>query len=142
MKDLYAHLQIAPTADESVIREAAANAASAIRADAEAVLLNPRRKKSYDRNRNLLHTIAELRLHLGLTYTRFWARSELREFWQQPTPVTQKPGRRVDAMLIAGAFRGAARRGRQHAPNRGSWILAVGLVVVAGLGAWLWIHFH
>jgi len=142
MKDLYAHLQIAPDSAEATIRQALASAPPAVRADAEAVLLTPRRKQSYDRNRNLLNKIAELRLHLGLTYTRFWARSELREFWQQPMPIQTKPGRRVDSMLIANAFRAAGKHGRRHATNHTSWIVAVVLVVVVGLGVWLWLHFR
>jgi hypothetical protein len=140
MKDLYAHLRIAPDAADSVIHEALASAPPAVRADAEAVLLSPRRKQSYDRNRNLLIAIAELRLHLGLTYTRFWARSELREFWQQPNAVEPKPGRQVDSMLIASAFHTAGSHAGRHATNKRSWIIAVGLVVVAGLGVWLWLH--
>jgi hypothetical protein len=142
MIDLYAHLQIAPDSTDETIREALASAPPALRANAEAVLLSPRRRQSYDRNRNLLHTIAELRLHLGLTYTRFWARSELREFWQQPTSVEPKPGRQVDSMLIAGAFRGVDRRMRPRASNQRSWIIAVGLALVAGLGVALWLHFR
>ena len=142
MRDLYAHLQIDSGAPDPTIREAIAKAPPALRADAEAVLLSPRRRQRYDRNRNLLHTIAELRLHLGLTYTRFWARSELREFWQQPTSITAKSGRAVDSMLIAGAFRGTDRRLRRHVSNQRNWIIAVALVVVVGLGVWLWLHFR
>jgi hypothetical protein len=142
MKDLYNHLQISPDADDATIRQALSTAAPPLRTDAEGVLLSPRRRQSYDRNRKLLHTIAELRLHLGLTYTRFWTRSELREFWQQPTSVAPKPGRQVDSMLIAGAFRGTDRRLRRHMSKQRNWIIAVGLVVVAGLGIWLWAHFR
>ena len=142
MKDLYTHLKIAPESGESAIREALATADPAIRADAEAVLLSPRRRQSYDRNRKLLHAIAELRLHLGLTYTRFWARSELREFWQQPGTAAVKTGRPVDAMLIAGAFRGKDRRLRRHVSNRGSWLIAVAVLVVVGCGVLLWVHFR
>lgn len=142
MRDLYDHLQIAPDASEEALRAAIAAAPPGLRADAEAVLLSPRRRQSYDRNRNLLHTIAELRLHMGLNYTRFWARSELQEFWQRPVPVTTKPGRQVDSMLIAGAFRGTDHRLRRHASNQTNWIIAIALVVGAGLGIVLWLRFH
>jgi hypothetical protein len=142
MKDLYAHLHVDPAATDATIRQALASASPELRSDVEAVLLSPRRRQIYDRNRDLLNAIGELRLHLGLTYTRFWARSELREFWRQPTPVEPKPGRHVDSMLIASAFRTVGKHGRRHATSAKSWIVAISLVVVTGLGIWWWAHFH
>ena len=148
MIDYYKHLAIADDAPAETIRGAIAGAADPqLRRDALAVLLDPQRRHVYDRNRRLLLTIGELRLHLGLTYTRFWARADFRDFSPglAPADATAPPKRRVDAMLIAGAFHGSAnafravhRHGRRHAARLGGWWIGALFLVVAlfALAAW------
>ncbi|HXE55166.1 MAG TPA: hypothetical protein VN541_19240 [Tepidisphaeraceae bacterium] len=142
MKDFYKRLNVDESAPEQTLRDALHRASARWRQDAEYVLLDPKRRAVYDRNRRLLLTIGELRLHLGLNYTRFWARQEFKDFWQELAPAgpAKAPGRKVDAKMIAGAFRAVGRRGRRHAARVGmGWILATSGVIVLLLG-FLW-HF-
>ena len=142
MKDFYKRLNLDPTAREQVIRDALPKASPNWRQDAEYVLLDPKRREIYDRNRRVLLMIGELRMHLGLNYTRLWARQEFKDFWQElaPSGPAKTSGRRVDAMMIAGAFRTVSRHGRRHAARIGTgWIMATA-TVLALLIAFLW-HF-
>ena len=116
MKDFYSALGLTAGAGDDAIRAAAATAPDDVRAGAEFVLLDPKRRVVYDRNHKLLVTIGQLRSHLGLSYTRFWARQEYKDYWNELAPTPQPKGRRVDATLIAGAFRAVGRQkiGRAH----------------------------
>ena len=134
MKDLYRRLRVHETASEEQIRSALVWADPPTRAAAETILLDSRRRPVYDRNRRVLETIGRLRSHLGLNYTRFWARREFKDFWHDVlplnTPQPQPPKRAVDPMMIARAFRAAGRHSRRHAARWGIWWTAVSLLVI------------
>lgn len=138
MKDFYKRLSLPQGATEQQVRAALQAAAPDLRACAEAILLEPRRRRVYDRNRELLLTIAQLRFDLGLNYTRFWSRREFKDFWKVPTftPVSSEPNiqkRPVDKMMIAQAFHTARHHSRHHAARWG-WAWAVGLLVLGASG--------
>jgi hypothetical protein len=144
MKDLYKRLNLSGGASEEHIRRALGAAAPDLRDNAEAILLDPRRRRVYDRNRELLLTIAQLRFDLGLNYTRFWSRRQFKDFWKVPTFTAASeqpaaPKRGVDKMMIAQAFHTARHHSRHHAARWG-WAWAVGLLVLgaAGLLIVLW----
>jgi len=143
MRDLYRQLGVAETASEGQIRAALGSADPQTRAAAQMILLDPRRRPVYDRNRRVLVTIGRLRSHLGLNYTRFWARREFKDFWHDVLPITdpqpQPAKRAVDPMMIARAFRAAGRHGRRHAARWGVWWIAVSLLVILlALAAVVW----
>jgi hypothetical protein len=131
MKDFYRRLNVAPYADDGAVRAALTNLDPQSRSEAEFVLLDPKRREIYDRDHRLLATISQLRLHLGLNHTRFWARQEYREFWSEVVPAQEPVGRRVDAIMIAGAFRAVGRHGRRHASKPLNWLILVAVVAVA-----------
>jgi hypothetical protein len=124
MKDFYSALNLSPDADPQAITGALANAPADVRADAQSILLDARRRLVYDRNHRLLSTIGELRSHLGLSYTRFWARKEYKDFWKELSSAPAQRGKRVDAVLIAGAFRAVGKHGRKHVTHSRNWIIA------------------
>ena len=139
MRDLYKRLNLSDDANEDAIRGSLARADPQLRTAAEAILLDPRRRPVYDRNRRLLLTIASVRFELGLNFTRFWSRKEFKDFWQTPQfippPEDSAPKRRVDQMMIAQAFHAARKvhhHGRHHAARWGwLWIAIVFLGAVA-----------
>lgn len=151
MKDLYKRLNVPEGATEAQIRQRLPAASAEVRAAAEMILLEPRRRRVYDRNRQLLVTIAQLRFELGLNFTRFWSRREFKDFWRTPVPVfsstaipqgTSKPKRRVDKIMIAQAFHAARtvhHRGRHHVARWGwAWAAAGITGAVAVLVFVLW----
>ncbi len=140
MKDFYSAMGITADAGEDAIRTALPNAPGDLRADAELILLDPRRRAVYDRNHRLLTTIGQLRSHLGLSYTRFWARQEYKDYWQELVPTPKTRGKRVDAALIAGAFRTVGRHGRKHVTRGSNWLIAF-MVVLAFVVAFVIVHF-
>ena len=140
MKDFYAAMGLSADAADDTIRTALAKAPADMRADAEFILLDPRRRAVYDRNHALLTTIGRLRAHLGLSYTRFWARHEYKDFWTELAPTSQQPkGKRVDAALIAGAFAAVGRQGRKHVTRGSNWLIAL-MVAIAFIVAFLIVH--
>ena len=140
MKDFYSAMGVPADAGDDAIRAALTGTPGDLRADAEFILLDPRRRTVYDRNHHLLTTIGQLRSHLGLSYTRFWARQEYKDYWQELVPAPKPKGKRVDAALIAGAFRTVGRHGRKHVTRGSNWLIAF-LVVLAFVVAFLIVHF-
>ena len=141
MRDLYKQLGIDEQASDEAIRSAIGRADGSLAESALMILLDPRRRVVYDRNRRLLATIGQLRAHLGLNYTRLWARREFKDFWidLSAAPAAARPLRRVDPMLIAGAFRAAGRPGRRHAARWGAWTITavlLALLLLAFLTFW------
>jgi hypothetical protein len=105
VKDLYKHLALAESCTEADIRAALASADATTRAAAESILLDPKRREVYDRNRRVLVTVGRLRSRLGLNLTRFWPRSRFADFTVSLTPnVPVDTGSRVDPMAVAWAF--------------------------------------
>lgn len=144
MRDLYKRLNLPDDAGEEQIRSALKTAEPDLRESAEMILLEPRRRRVYDRNRDLLLTIAQLRFDLGLNYTRFWSRRQYKDFWKvpvfaTPTPAPEAPKRPVDKMMIAQAFHTAHHHSRHHAARWG-WLWAIVLIVIGlcGLLTILW----
>lgn len=151
MKDLYKRLNVPETATAEQIRQRLPAARADVRAAAEAILLDPRRRPVYDRNRQLLVTIAQIRFELGLNYTRFWSRREFKDFWRAPAAASvfsaasiseEKPKRRVDQMMIARAFHAARKvhhHGRHQVARWGpAWAAGAIAAVIAGIVAVLW----
>jgi hypothetical protein len=141
MQDLYKRLNVKVDAAEETIRDRLPLVDAATRRAAETILLDSRRRHVYDRNREVLFTIGHLRLNLRLNYTRFWARREYRDFWQDgvyapPATEPKKRGRKVDQMMIAQAFHTVRHHSRRHAARWG-W----GWLAVAGGGVLIFIVF-
>jgi hypothetical protein len=141
MLDLYKQLNVPEDASPEAIQQALARSQGAVRSAAQTILLDPRRRVVYDRNRRLLLAIGQLRSDLGLNYTRFWSRREFNDFLKSPVFAPASPpasaGRRVDKMMIAGAFHAArtvSHHGRRHAARWGGWwVVALAIGVVAML---------
>lgn len=73
MKNLYKRLGILSGASMAELRSAIESCRNqAIKADAEHVLLNPKRKEIYDRNHTTLCQIGDLRAGMGQTHSRQW----------------------------------------------------------------------
>jgi hypothetical protein len=143
MKDFYKQLKVTDDAADARIRSGLPLLDSTTRTSAEMVLLNPRRRAVYDRNRRLLVTIAQLRVGLNLNYTRFWARREFKDFWPEPVfvaPAPQgSPKRRVDKQMIAQAFHTVRHQSRRHAARWGGWWIVTAAAAAAGIaGAFIW----
>jgi len=141
MRDLYKRLRIPEDASDETIRQALPSTDAPLRQDVEFVLLDPRRRGVYDRNRRVLVTIGKLRAHLGLTYTRLWARSDFKDFWPDLAPADPGPRkRRVNSLMIAHAIRTAHRHGRRHAARWGKWWISLWAIVIFALLVALWRH--
>src|SRR3954469_19924769 len=87
MKDFYKRLGLDDDATADAIRGALVAPAeparapdAATRVAAEFVLLDPRRRAVYDRNRRVLVTIGQLRSRLGLNLKPFWSRGGFGDF--------------------------------------------------------------
>ena len=83
MKDLYKRIGLSlPTDNLNLIKKALENSdiPHAIRESAYFILLDPKRKKVYDRNHKLLKIIGQLRANKGLNRTRYWLSSDCQDF--------------------------------------------------------------
>jgi hypothetical protein len=170
MKDLYKRLGLDDAAPADAIRAALAGPAAApaaaptaaplpldaaTRTAAEFVLLDPRRRAVYDRNRRVLVTIGQLRARLGLNLKPFWSRGGFGDFSYPFDPAGGHTGAGAaahppqdplaDPRMLWRAFGRAGRR-RQSAhgqvargPSRlGLWLAAaavLALCIVAALFA-------
>ena len=133
MKDLYQRLDVHDTADEDAIRAALPTSDPAVREAAEFILLDPRRREVYDRNRHVLATVGRLRANLGLNLTRFWPRARFADFTIDltPPPPPRRP-RTIDPMAMAWAF--GVRPGRAPRRSRDKWVAVAVIVSVVMLG--------
>ena len=107
MKDYYKRLGLDDDATPDSIRGALAAPADPARAPdavtreaAEFVLLDPRRRAVYDRNRQVLVTIGQLRARLGLNLKPFWSRGGFGDFSYRYDPTG---GRSAGGAAAAGA---------------------------------------
>ena len=80
MIDLYRRLNVSPESDAASLGAALSHADPATREAAQMILLNQRRRAVYDRNRQVLVTIGQLRARLGINYSRFWSRALYGDF--------------------------------------------------------------
>jgi hypothetical protein len=135
MKDFYKQMKVPDDASDARIRSGLPFLEAVTRASAEMVLLDPRRRAVYDRNRRLLVTIAQLRVGLNLNYTRFWARREFKDFWPEPvfvSPTPQAaPKRRVNKEMIAQAFHTVGHHSRRQVARWGGWWVMGWIAVTA-----------
>jgi len=144
MQDLYKRLNLPAGASEAEIRHCLSMSDAPTRKAAEMILLDARRRHVYDRNREVLFTIGHIRLTLGLNYTRFWARREHRDFWQDGVfipPQSDPPKRfkKVDKMMIAQAFHTVRHHSRRHAARWGwGWLAALAGVVTTLVAVVIW----
>src|SRR5437764_7359381 len=99
MKDLYKRLGLDDAATTEAIRDArsaptgpAGALDAATREAAEFVLLDPRRRAVYDRNRQVLVTIGQLRSRLGLNLKPFWSRGGFGDFSYAYDPTGGRAG--------------------------------------------------
>ena len=117
MKDLYKQLGVDESAGEAEVRAALVDVADPVtRQAADFILLDPRRREVYDRNRRVVATIGRLRANLGLNLTRFWPRARFADFTIDLVPPPRRP-RRIDPMRMAWAF-GVA----PGTPRRRPWV--------------------
>ena len=140
MRDFYKRLGISEGASEREVRTALAAADPATREAGELVLLDPRRREVYDRNRRVLGTIGRLRANLGLNLTRFWPRARFADFTHELAPaVTHNPG---DPMAMAWAF-GVRPPASRRSATRVSGITVVAAVlcaVASAVAVWWWLR--
>ena len=86
MRNLYKRLGIEPSASEQEIKAAIARCTnSTIKTDGSEVLLNPSRRRNYDRVHRTLCDIGILRAHLGLSHGNNWGSPESDDFRVEPT---------------------------------------------------------
>lgn len=86
MRNLYTRLGIEPLASEQEIRAAIARCTnSTVKTDGAEVLLNPSRRRNYDRVHRTLCDIGVLRAHLGLSHGNNWGSPESDDFNVEPT---------------------------------------------------------
>jgi hypothetical protein len=136
MKNLYKRLGVDESSGEGEIRAALAAADAATREAAGFILLDPRRRPVYDRNRGVLATIGQLRAHLRLNLTRFWPRTRFEDFTFDLAPPPR--GRYIDPMTMAWAMGvqppsppGARSRLRRAALAAGSLVALTAALLVA-----------
>ena len=138
MKDLYKHLALPDSADDGAIRAALGGADPAVREAAEFILLDPRRREVYDRNRRVLATVGQLRANLGLNLTRFWPRARFGDFTIDLAPPPPSGRRRyLDPMAMAWAF-GVKPPKAPNRSRRGWVVVAVVALILLG-AALVWI---
>ena len=142
MRDLYQRIGVPESADDGTIRAALATAADlSVREAAAFILLDPRRREVYDRNRRVLQTVGRLRANLGLNLTRFWPRTRFGDFTiALGGPASPAGGRSTtDPMQMAWAF-GVQPPRAAPARNRALWIaVAAGsCLIAASAAAWWW----
>lgn len=121
MKDLYGRLNLPPYASTNAIRAALELCRDPqIKADAQAVLLDPKHRAAYDRAHRLLSAVGTLRRRTNLHLRPFWARSGNQDFsravWNGP----------------AGSHDVEPKQ-----PHVARWLLIVGSLVLFITIAWL-----
>jgi hypothetical protein len=143
MRDLYQRLGVSDSAPETELRAALAGADPSTRESAEAILLEPRRRAVYDRNRRVLTTIGRLRANLGLNLTRFWPRARFADFTHDLAPQSASHRQPMDPMSMAWAFGVEPPRGyRRPWRNRAIGAGVSCAVVAAMLMVWWMRHGH
>ena len=141
MKDLYKQLGVDEAAGDGDVRAALAGVADPqVREAAALILLDPRRREVYDRNRRVVATIGRLRANLGLNLTRFWPRARFSDFTIDLTPPPPPRPRYIDPMAMAWAFGvRLAPSDRQRRARRVLFgIVAFVALATAAWVAWRW----
>ena len=134
MKDLYKRLHLPPDAHADDIRAALPSADPESCAAAEFVLLNPARRKVYDRNHRVLTRIGQMRSRLALGLRPFWSHGHHQDFNVAFTPP------RVPAHLdpIRVMEESAHRRPR----SRSVWGIVIAALLAGFIACWWWMTHH
>jgi hypothetical protein len=140
MRDLYKRLGLEESSGDGDIRSALAAADPATREAAEFILLDPRRREVYDRNRGVLVTVGKLRAKLGLNLARFWPRARFADFTIDLAASSAARGQYIDPMTMAWAF-GVHPVAPRGARSRLKRILA-GVAILLLLTAVLFVAFR
>ena len=113
MRNLYARLSISPDASQREIETALKVLPDpALEADAAAALMNPRRRREYDRLNNLLESISILRSELNLNDSDNWRGEDAIEY----TRVAKAPRSRYQQ--LTGKTQGKDKYTRQPAKRK------------------------
>jgi hypothetical protein len=141
MRDLYKRLNVTESATDPELRTAVAAADPSTREAAETILLQPKRREVYDRNRRVLSTVGRLRANLGLNLTRFWPRNRFADFTTDLTPQPTAHPQPMDPMAMAWAFgvQPPASRRWRRSPVVVAAVVAT-LLLVALFVAWRMTH--
>jgi hypothetical protein len=135
MKDYYKQLGLPETAPKEDLRAALASAGPSIREPGEFILLDPRRREVYDRNRRVLSTIGRLRGNLGLNLTRFWPRARFADFTHELAPPAAHSA--TDPMSMAWAFGVQPPSARAQRATVRRAVAAAGMATVAATVAFV-----
>jgi hypothetical protein len=126
MRDLYRQLKLRPYAPPEEIRQALATYEfEALRPEAERVLLNPRRRQTYDRTHRLLTTVGQLRTRLDLQLRPFWARSGNQDF------TAARHDARINPVAVMEFY--------DSRPKRRPWLAAAvpAVIAIGALAVWI-----
>ena len=135
MNDLYKRLGVDESAGEGEVRAALGAAAdSQTREAAEFIVLDPRRREVYDRNRRVVTTIGRLRANLGLNLTRFWPRGRFADFTIDLAPSQPARPRGIDPMRMAWAFGvGSKSSRRRHWVRKRTLVTAFAILLITAV---------
>ncbi len=131
MRDLYQSLRLEP--DASPDRIAAAADSNPDVQEFTAILLDPDRRADYDRVRNVLRMIGELRRRLGLNKQGTWFAENYPDFAGVPAASSRPVGAPGRPPPVSAAPVFAARRHTAARPQKSLWRWVLP-VAVAALG--------
>jgi hypothetical protein len=134
MKDLYKRLHVLPNAGETEIRAALPTADPESRADAEYILLNPARRKVYDRNHRVLTRIGQMRSRLALGLRPFWSHGHHQDFNVAVTP-TRVPENLNPLNVMERS------ESKRHG-TRSLWGIIAAALVAGFAACWWWMTHH
>ncbi|TET33227.1 MAG: hypothetical protein E3J72_17465 [Planctomycetota bacterium] len=91
MRDLYKRLRIPPTSSQDdLVNILGVTPEAELRRDAEYVLLNETRKRVYDRTRDLLSRLGELRARLNISIMGNWTGDTAKDFTKSEPPISSE----------------------------------------------------
>jgi len=135
MRDLYKQLHLEESAPAEAIQSACSQAQPDVRPVAEFILLDEHLRRVYDRNRNLLTTVGQLRARLGLSLSPFWTRGAFADFTfdpllKYPSAQTTHEGQHLaDPLEVLRAFDGARRRKRRR-PKAHYFLIGLAVIIL------------
>jgi len=116
MRDFYRRLKIPENSGRKEIKLALIDFPDKeLRGAGATILLDERRKAVYDRDRQVLATIGQLRSRLGLYLAPFWARGQFADFTYGDPPPTSS--QKINQLIVSQAFKPVRRR-RRHGSRR------------------------
>ena len=142
MRDFYRRPKIPENAGRKEIKLALIeHPDKELRSAGATILLDERRKSVYDRDRQVLATIGQLRSRLGLYLAPFWARGQYADFSYGDPPPTNS--QKINQLIVSQAFKPGGRR-RSHRGRYREVIAAVigGVIALAFLVALIYLATH